>query len=145
MLSAAREPDRHREGEYHVRTDSLAESALMGGAVILMTGEREEGRVYLAHHHVVAVCQAQAGIWKPPLDSSQQDALGCCGPPANPEVPVKLFFCHWVTHEIELPPPGNLSDWAPHIFISARGEDTHFPSYARIWKCWQAGSLGRKI
>lgn len=39
-LSAAREPDRHREGEYHVRTDSLAESALMGGAVILMIGER---------------------------------------------------------------------------------------------------------
>lgn len=37
------------------------------------------------------------------------------GHPPALEVPVKLLFCHWVIHVIELPLPGNLSDLA-HIF-----------------------------
>lgn len=119
MLGAAWELDRRREGEYHVRTDFLAESTLMGGAVILMIGERREGHVYLAHHHVVACASSDWHM----EDTPGQLPAGCSGlavghPPAL-EVPVKPFLCHWVIHVIELPPPGNLSDWTPRIFISA--------------------------
>lgn len=75
MLGAAWELDRRREGEYHVRTDFLAESTLMGSAVILMIGERREGHVYLAHHHVVA-CASSDWHMEDTLDSSLQGALG---------------------------------------------------------------------
>lgn len=54
VLSAARELVRHREGEYHVRTDFLAESTLLGGAVILMRGER--GRTVCAWHTTIFCC-----------------------------------------------------------------------------------------
>lgn len=75
VLGAARELDRHGEGEYHVRTDFLAKSTLLGGAVILMRGGG--GRAMCTWHTTIfPVCQAQAGIWKTPLDSSSQDDLG---------------------------------------------------------------------
>lgn len=59
VLGAARELDRHGEGEYHVRTDFLAESTLLGGAVILMG---EGGPCVPGTPLSFAVCQAQAGI-----------------------------------------------------------------------------------
>lgn len=49
--------------------------------------------------------------------------LVSCRPSQDPlELPRAThqpFLCHQVMRVIELPPPGNLSDLGPHIFISA--------------------------
>lgn len=110
VLGAARELDRHREGEYHIRTDFLAESTLLGGAVILMRGER--GRATGTWHTTIFCCVPSLS-WHME-DTPGQLLAGCSGaagwPTAAFEVLVRLFLCHRLIHVIELPPPGNLSD-----------------------------------
>lgn len=57
MVGAAWELDRHREGDYRVRTDFLAEATLMGGAVILMT--EETGRAMCTWHTTILLLCAK--------------------------------------------------------------------------------------
>lgn len=84
MLGAARELDRRREGEYHVRTDFLAESTLMGGAVILMIGER--GRAMCTWHTTMLLLGAKLRLayGRHPWTAPCRMLWGCCGPPTSP-------------------------------------------------------------
>lgn len=117
-FSAAWELDRHGKGEYHVRTDFLVESTLLVGAVILMRGERRA----MCTWHTTIFCCVPSPSWHMEDTPGQLLAgfsVAAVGHPAALEVPVRFFLCHGVIHVIELPPPGNLSDWAPHILVSA--------------------------
>lgn len=91
-----------------------------------------------------AVRQAEAGIWKTPLDSSLQDALGLLWA-TQQSWRSGLSSDTGLIHVIELPLPGNLSDWVPHSLTSARQKETLVPFRTRVWERWRAGSLGHTI
>lgn len=99
--------------------------------------------------HTTIFCSVPSPSWHMKDIPGQllQDALGLLWATQQQPLrsPVRLFLCHGVIRVIELPPPGNLSAWAPRILFSARLKETRFPSSTRIWKCWWVGSPGHKI
>lgn len=101
-------------GEHHIRTSVLAESGSLWRCLDLcVMGGRD------SHVRMVPACsRAQPGLvgWRISAECRPPEPFGAAHQPFRVH---KLFHCHRVILIIELPPPGNLSDLAPHIFISA--------------------------
>lgn len=97
-----------------MRTNYLVESGFLWRCLGLR-GPRDKGQACGA----LGCPQGQPGLVNQGISAAPLPAghSGAAGPPVPPSG-LELLG-HRVIRVIEFPPPGNLSDSAPHIFISA--------------------------